>query len=127
MTIWLGDEAEGSVTESRIFVKGFERKKILENLHKVSAVYFGHAPYDWETIALINSQTKVYVELDMFDIAIVPMQLLGNINIILRMPNYIRQAKIINEDKITVADFNKLTVVTNNWNGHITYEQDSCL
>lgn len=129
MPVWIGKEKEGqNINEKRMFVKGEDSySKVMKNLDKVSAVYFGHAPVDWELIYKIYRQTKVYVELEYDELLGVPDTLVGYINIVLRLPNYIRHVKIIDDDVIKVADFNSGRIVSNLWEGKLRYKDDKLL
>lgn len=123
--LWVGQEKEGHSKEKRLFVDGANLSEIevaLANDPSITTVYFGHK-IDWDAITFLIRKVRVIVEVD--DCSTIPMNLIGWIDIILRVPNYITSIKILNGNEIEILERNK--AVKNIWNGKKLYPTDKVI
>ncbi len=123
--LWIGREQEGRERDVRLYVDGAEYDEIIEVLKQygdVNAIYFGHAK-DWDAVRKLLNKVRIIVEVD--DVDEIPADIIGKVEVILRVPRYVDYIKVINRNKIKIIDLGEDgTMYVNEWNGRKLYDGD---
>jgi len=123
--LWIGEEAEfEDGTGKKLFVDGAELGDIEDALDanpEINEVYFGHEFKD-SVVESIHRRVKVTLEVD--GLHKVPNSLVGRVNVILRVPNWVTSVKTRRDDNIQVVDLEPEMNPTGYWDGRKAYNDD---
>jgi len=124
-SLWIGQEKEYDSDGLKMFVDGSSAKQIkeaLEDHNEVCELHFAHE-IRWDIIRKFNEKIDITVEVD--SPKQVPRDLVGRINVILRVPAWVDKTKIRDGKEITVVDFNEAESVE--WGGQKVYKDDEVI
>lgn len=132
--LWIGTEAEYEDGETKkLFVDGASSNEIEEALGdhpEVGEVYFAH-DFRWSTIRSLENKVEVTIEVTMKELMQHPAtengDLLGMVNVILRVPEWVNAAKIRTGNCIQVARLEPETSPTVAWGGQKVYPKDEII
>lgn len=124
-SLWIGQEKEYDNDGLKMFVDGSTSKEVKEALETHSEVCELHFAHEirWDIIRNFNEKIDITVEVD--SSKQVPRDLVGRINVILRVPAWVDKTKIRDGKEITVVDFDEAE--STEWGGQKVYKDDEVI
>ena len=123
--LWIGGEKESSEKEVRLYVDNAsieDINKALTEHPEICSLYFGHTFYVGVLHYFFN-KIRILVEVDSIDD--IPKELVGKIDVILRVSSCITGVKFIRGNKISILMYEDSRAVT--WKGKKTYDSDKVI
>lgn len=124
--MWIGEEVEYEQDGQKLFVDGAETDEVREAIQEypsITEVHFAHN-IKWGTVEWLVEKLPVTVEVD--TVEEVPDNLLGRVNVILRVPSYVDMVKMREGKHIRVVDFGDAARIKH-WGGQKVYEEDTII
>jgi hypothetical protein len=122
--IWIGDEKEGDCIEQRMFVdikiaSYYDVVIALDQYPDINALYYGHG-ITQEHLNYFFNKIRIIVEID--NVNQIPIEYLGKIELVLRIPNFISYIKTFDRDEIGILNLDKTK--WNHWDCQKLYKDD---